>query len=175
MIQNLLNIESKSGGEHWLRAVDDELTRQEKIVDLREGKSPLRQFVAEPIEKITDFGRRLFGKTPENETTYGETSGPGGVPGGSSRIYLNPNVTPMPYTKSLEGRNPYVQSMVDTLRHELGGHVMNNLTPGAKWYQGPQNEETAQALTGEAEQNQRSKEVQQHYKIMPRYMAGEGY
>jgi len=178
MIRNLMNIESNTGGGSWIRALDDELTQQKRVVEVREGKEPLTKFVGEPLEK---FGRkisRLFGGSPEEKTTFGTTTA------GSGRVYLNPDVPPIPDTKSLEGRNPYVQTMVDTLRHELGGHVMQNITPGHKWWEAPLggHEETATGLTGgmdnegrSVEMTPRGKEVQNYFGIVPRYMSGEGY
>jgi hypothetical protein len=174
MMQNLMNIEANTGGERWMRAVDDELTRQKKTVDLREGLSPVTRF-GEAADKVVDFGRRLFGKKPMFEPTMGETSGPGGLPG-MNQVRVNPGVDPMPYDRSLKGRNPYVQSLIGTMRHELGGHVAEQLTPG-----GPQfniarpremvdtRENAVQGITGEGPPTPRSAEVQKYFQgALPR-------
>lgn len=171
MMQNLLNIERSTGGERWLKAVDDELKRQGKIIELREGVSPVTKF-GEFVDKTVDVGRRLFGKKPLFERVMGETSGPGGLPG-INQVHVNPDVDPMAYGRSLKGRNPYVQSLLDTMKHELGGHVAEQLTPGSPRFNPMKPGEMAytremavQGITGEDNPTPRSREVQKYFNNM---------
>ena len=123
MMQNLLDIESRTGGDRWMKAVDDELTRQKKTVELREGPSKFTRYFGQPIENLKS-GRPILG----------ETASRGGVPLTSSNVYVGTDVDPSNFSKysnSLKGRNPYVQSLIDTMRHELGGHVAEQLVPGS--------------------------------------------
>ena len=174
MMQNLMNIEQQTGGAHWLKNVNEELARQKKVVTLREGTSPTSQLLDRFPEKLMNIGRKLFGRPEQNTELFGETSGPGGLPFGSSNVYVNPAPSfNNPYSQSLKGRNPYVQSLVDTMRHELGGHVAEQLTPGGPSFSFSNptgaatiREGAAQGVTGEEPQTPRGLEVQ-------KYMYGE--
>ena len=174
MMQNLLDIESRTGGDRWLKAVDDELTRQKKTTELREGPSALTKYFIQPMDKLKAGVGRLFGQSMPNEEIMGETASRGGVPFGSSNVYVKPDIEMDPrdtaFSKTLKGRNPYVQSLVDTMRHELGGHVAEQLAPNSPRFNlsNPAEaagirENAARALSSETPQTPRSAEVEQYF------------
>jgi hypothetical protein len=161
MMQNLIDIESRTGGDRWLRALDDELVKQKRTAPVHEGSTAIERYVKSPLR---DTYNSLFGKP--RQQVFGETS----LGGGDKTVHVNPEPKFLkPYSQSLKGRNPYVQSLVDTMRHELGGHVMENITPGHQVLESEENELTAKNLVGEQSGlTKRASDVQQYFGLLPR-------
>ena len=155
-----------------MKAVDDELSRQKKTVALREGPSALTKYLIQPLTNTIGDKRPILG----------ETASRGGMPLTSSNVYVRTDAPALSnYSNSLKGRNPYVQSLIDTMRHEMGGHVAEQLVPGSpsttmldfatgNTRAGQARESAAQALVGDVNERgdytqptPRSQEVERYF------------
>ena len=166
MMQNLLDIENRTGGAGWLGKLDEELTRQGRTARVSEGKTFGQKYIREPIEALIELPQKLFGRTPARTETMGTTSAfPGLFNQSDVNITADPKFFEPKSSKSLQGRNPYVQSLIDTVRHELGGHVMENITPEHRPFAGDVSESAAQGMIGESAPTARSEEVRKYMNL----------
>lgn len=118
MMQQLMDIERQTGDQQFVGDLDSRLREQGRGVEVTRQKRGVQRLAP---------------------TQFGETTGRFGLPPGISGGPKRAGVYPEAHggfagveRQTLQGRNPFVQALLDTMMHELG-HVGEQITPGAGW------------------------------------------